>query len=301
VTWNEIVAGVFCRQYPEDDITITVVRGTRGLLLVDTGGSPTEAARIDADVKPLGEVGWVVNTHAHYDHTFGNQHFTAGRNSGVQVYGHHLLAAHLDEYERPRLAAWQAGTGSEPPRDWHDVIITPPTHVIRERSWLDLGDRAVELIPLNRGHTDGDLVIRVPARRKGSGDTWIVGDVMEEPGPPMYGSGCFPMQWPQTLATLLEEIGEHDLIVPGHGRPISRAFGISQLAVLESTAALMRQHYRAGQNVDQALAVPDEWAYSVPALRLAVQRGYQELELEGEPMTGSDTLSPCPRRSRASP
>lgn len=301
MTWNEIVTGVFSRQYPADDITVTVVRGKRGLLLVDTGGSPTEAARIDTDVTALGEVRWVVNTHAHYDHTFGNQHFTAGSNSGVRIYGHHLLVAHLDEYERPRLAAWRASNSSEPPRDWNDVIITPPTHLIRERSWLDLGDRTVELIPLDRGHTDGDLVIRVPARSEGSGDTWIVGDVMEEPGPPMYGSGCFPMRWPQTLATLLEEIGEPDVIVPGHGRPVSRAFGISQLAVLESTAALIRQHYRAGHDVDQALAVPDEWAYPVAALRLAVQRGYRELEDEGEPTTRSDTLCPCHRRSRASP
>jgi glyoxylase-like metal-dependent hydrolase (beta-lactamase superfamily II) len=300
VTWNEIVTGVFSRQYPEDDITVTVVRGTRGLLLVDTGSSPTEAARIDADLKQLGEVRWVVNTHAHYDHTFGNQHFTAGSNSGVQIYGHHLLAAHLDEYEGPRLAAWRAGSSSEPSRDWNDVVITPPTHPIRERSWLDLGDRTVELIPLNRGHTDGDLVIRVPAPSEGLGDTWIVGDVMEEPGPPMYGSGCFPMRWPQTLATLLEEIGEHDLIVPGHGRPVLRAFGNSQLAVLKATAALIRQHYRAGHDVDQALAVPDEWAYPVAALRLAVQRGYRELEDEGESTTRTDTLCPCHRRSRGS-
>jgi glyoxylase-like metal-dependent hydrolase (beta-lactamase superfamily II) len=279
VAWNEIAPDVFSRQYRQDDITVTVVRGKGGLLLVDTGGSPTQAARIDDDLKQLGEVRWVVNTHAHHDHTFGNQRFTAG---GVRIYGHPLLTAHLDEYERPRLAAWLADTSSEPPRDWDDLMITPPTHLIGERSWLDLGDRIVELIPLEPGHTDGDLVIRVPAGDAGSVGTWIVGDVMEEPGPPMFGSGCFPMRWPQTLATLLEEIGEQDVIVPGHGRPFSHAFGVSQLAVLESTASLILQHYRAGHDVDHALAVPEEWAYPVAALQLAVQNGYRELEDEGE-------------------
>lgn len=278
VTWNEIVPGVFCRRYPQDDTTITVVRGKHGLLLVDTGGSPAEAARIGADMQPLGEVRWIVNSHAHYDHTFGNQHFVAGSEEGVQIYGHHLLPAHLDEYERPRLAAWRAGTGSEPPREWRDVVVTPPSHLVTERCWVDLGDFSVELIPLERGHTDGDLVIRVPARSAGLGDDWIVGDVMEEPGPPMYGSGCFPMQWPHTLAALLAEIGDQDVIVPGHGRPIARAFGLAQLEVLEETAELIRRHYRAGHDVDQALAVAEEWAYPMAALELAVQRGYRELE-----------------------
>nr|WP_240898382.1 MBL fold metallo-hydrolase [Agromyces luteolus] len=276
VSWNEIVPDVFSRRYPQDDITVTVVRGTRGLLLVDTGSSPTDAALIDADVKQLGEVKWVVNTHAHYDHTFGNQHFAAASRA-VPIYGHHLLPAHLNDYERPRLAAWRAGTGSEPPRDWHDVIITPPTRLVHERSWLDLGDRRVELIPLDRGHTDSDLVIHVPAIDDSTG-AWIVGDVIEEPGPPMYGSGCFPMRWPRTLADVLDEIGEDDIIVPGHGRTVSRAFGVAQLAVLESTAALILEHYQAGHNVDQALADQDAWAQPAATLALAVQNGYRELD-----------------------
>jgi len=283
MTWNEIAPDVFSRQYPQDEITVTVVRGSRRLLLVDTGGSPALGARIDADVKQLGEVGWVVNTHAHYDHTFGNQYFAAGTGA-VPIFGHHLLPAHLDEYERPRLAAWRAGSGSEPPRDWSEVEITPPTHLIGERCWLDLGDRRVELVPLGAGHTDGDLVVRVPAG-EGSGDAWIVGDVMEEPGPPMYGSGCFPMRWPKTLAALLDEIGDDDVVIPGHGAPVSRGFGVAQLDVLRSTAALILQHYRDGHDVDEALAASDGWAYPAAALRLAVQNGYRELREDNESPT----------------
>lgn len=278
--WTEIVPGVFFRRYPQDDITVTVtvIRGTHGLLLVDTGGSPADAGRIDADMTLLGELIGVVNTHAHYDHTFGNQHFTAG-SRGIPIYGHHLLPAHLTEYEGPRLAAWRAGTSAEPPREWDDVVITPPTELVRARSWIDLGDRAVELIPLDPGHTDGDLVIRVPSRTEDSGDTWVVGDVMEEPGPPMYGSGCFPIRWPATLSALLAEIGEDDVIMPGHGRPVSRDFGLAQLAALTATADLIRWHHRAGHDVEQALRAPG-WAYPPAALELAVQRGYRELEDE---------------------
>jgi len=192
------------------------------------------------------------------------------------------MPAHLTAYEGPRLAAWREDTSSEPPRDWHDVVITPPTELIRERSWIDLGDCAVELIPLDPGHTDGDLVIRVPSRGGDSADTWVVGDVLEEPGPPMYGSGCFPMRWPSTISALLDEIGENDIVVPGHGRPISRRFGLAQLAVLQKTADLIRLHHSAGHDVQQALSVAEDWPYPPAALQLAVQRGYGELENDGD-------------------
>ncbi len=273
--------GVLFRRYPQDDITITVIRGTRGLLLVDTGSSPADAALIHSDLEPLGALLCVVNTHAHYDHTFGNQHFAAD-SLRVPIYGHHLLPAHLIEYEARRLAAWRADTSTEPDRDWRDVVITPPTALIRERTWIDLGDRSVELIPLEPGHTDGDLVLRVPALDDGSGDTWIVGDVMEEPGPPMYGSGCFPIRWPETLSRLLDEVGERDVILPGHGVPVSRDFGVAQLAVLAATADNIRRHHAAGHDIEQTLGVTEEWAYSPAALELAVRRGFEELDRERE-------------------
>jgi hypothetical protein len=63
----------------------------------------------------------------------------------------------------------------------------------------------------------------------------------------------------------------------------SRALsGSRNFAVLESTAAQIRQHYRADHDVDQALAVPDGWPYPVAGLRLAVRCGYRELEDEGD-------------------
>jgi glyoxylase-like metal-dependent hydrolase (beta-lactamase superfamily II) len=277
VEWTEVSAGVFVRPYPQDDLTITVIRGASGLLLVDTASSPTDAARIQSDAEQLGELVGIVNTHAHYDHTFGNQHFRAPA-AKLPIYGHHRVPAHLAAFEAPRLAAWRTDPGSEPPREWHDVVITPPTTLVHERTWIDLGDRDVELIPLDAGHTDGDVVIRVPARGAEASDTWIVGDVIEEPGPPMYGSGCFPIRWPATLSSLLDEVGDDDVIIPGHGRPVTRAFGRAQLAVLAATADVIRRHHDAGDDVARALRDPEDWAYPVAALELAVRRGYEELD-----------------------
>ena len=48
--------------------------------------------------------------------------------------------------------------------------------------------------PALPGHTDTDLVVHVP-----DADTWVVGDVIEASGSPMFGSGCYPLEFPGSL------------------------------------------------------------------------------------------------------
>jgi hypothetical protein len=41
-------------------------------------------------------------------------------------------------------------------------------------------------------------VVHVP-----DAETWVVGDVIEASGPPMFGSGCYPLEFPGSLRGLL--------------------------------------------------------------------------------------------------
>ena len=273
--WREVSDGVFLRSYQHLDINVCVVRGADGLLLVDSRASPAEAAEIETDLDELGGGGvrWLVNTHAHFDHTFGNQHFGPGSRLEVPIYGHHLLPAHLHDYERPRLAAWRDGSGDEPARDWEQVVITPPTPLVTARHSLRLGDRIVELVPLGRGHTDNDLVVHVR-----DANTWIVGDVVEASGPPMFGSGCFPLDLPMTLGGLLEEIGSADVIIPGHGPPVGREFVVTQVADLRAMEVRLRALHASGATVEQCLVAQDGWPFPVEGLALAVTRGFASLD-----------------------
>lgn len=268
---DEVADGVFILRYEAMDSNVCVVRGPGGLLVVDTRSSPAEAAEIESDLQQLGGLGvlGVVNTHAHFDHTFGNQHFAGEVGHGRPIFGHHLLPKHLDEYERPRLAAWRAGTGSEPARDWGEVVITPPTHLVSERQALDVGGRTVGLIPLGRGHTDTDLIVHVP-----DADVWIVGDVVEESGPPVYGSGCFPLDWADTLRDLLAEVGPRDVVVPGHGLPVTRDFAVAQAGQLATLAELARASFTTMATAEDALASDAPWPFPVDGLRLALERAF---------------------------
>ena len=63
--WNEIGDRVFVRRYPFLALTIGVVVGDDGVLVVDTRASHAEARELTDDLATLTDlpVRWVVNTH----------------------------------------------------------------------------------------------------------------------------------------------------------------------------------------------------------------------------------------------
>jgi glyoxylase-like metal-dependent hydrolase (beta-lactamase superfamily II) len=271
--WTERAEGIFVRSYEALEVNICVIRGDRELLVIDSRSSPTEGSELKADLHALAPAAIVglVNTHAHFDHTFGNQAFSAG--PGVPIYGHHRLPSHLAEYEAPRLMRWREGSSEEPTRDWHDVTITAPTVLIREDTTLLVGSRVVELIPQGAGHTDSDLVVHIP-----DVNVWVVGDVVEASGPPMFGSGCFPLEFPQSLGNLLDRMQPTDIVVPGHGPVVDRAFVSSQHLDLTRMALQLRAEHATGATIDEALAHQRGWPFPVENLRLAVTRAFNALD-----------------------
>jgi glyoxylase-like metal-dependent hydrolase (beta-lactamase superfamily II) len=275
--WREVADRVFVRAYDSLDINICVVRDGDALLVVDSRASVAEAAELEADLRAFAPalVVALVNTHAHFDHTFGNQQFGPESAMDVPIFGHHLLPAHLDQYERPRLAAWRAGTGNEPDRDWEPVRITPPTNLVNTNTPLQVGERTIELCPMGPGHTDNDLVVHVP-----DASTWIVGDVVEASGPPMYGSGCYPLGLPRQVESLLARIQDNDVIVPGHGPVVARSFVVSQLAQVTQLAEQAGQAHHADLTVEEALSDQSRWPFPADGLDLAIRRAYATLDRE---------------------
>lgn len=187
--WQEVGDGVFGRRYDPLDISIGAIIGTEGLTVVDTRGTPAEAQRLLRDIgSHFGlPVVAAINTHAHYDHTFGNQVFDL---HGIPIYGHWLIPRHHAQHEAQRLDAVQHDPLREPDKDWSGVSLTPPSVLVDSPSRLQLGRRAVTLLPIDPGHTDTDLAVHVP-----DAGVWFLGDVIEQSGPPMFGSGSYPLSW----------------------------------------------------------------------------------------------------------
>ncbi|MGA8209048.1 MAG: MBL fold metallo-hydrolase [Nocardioidaceae bacterium] len=255
------------------DLNVGVVGGERGLLVVDSHASAADARRVAGWLRALpGEVVGVVNTHEHFDHTFGNG--VLGRD--VAVYAHETAAARTVE-------AGEAARRSFDPDDphWADVqatTVVAATHTFSSVRVVDLGDRVVELLHLGRGHTGGDAVVRV-----GDAGVTFAGDLVEESGHgsvPGFGDDCYPLEWPATLDLLISLLGESDVVVPGHGTPVRRAFVEEQRECVGVVAETVRGLALRGVPVSQALGSAP-WPYPVELLGDAVRRGYAQLPRAG--------------------
>ncbi|TFD84987.1 MBL fold metallo-hydrolase [Cryobacterium lactosi] len=245
-SWLEVGRGVFQRRYDPMDVSVIVVVGPTGLTVVDTRNNPAEADELIQDIAVRFQlpIVAVVNTHAHYDHTFGNQSFAAL--PSAPIYGHHLIDRHYAEYEGPRLAVQQADPSREPDKRWADVVLTPPGVPVAAPFSVVAGGRTIELIPLDPGHTDTDLAVFIPDCR-----VWLLGDVVEESGPPMFGSGSYPLGWPAVLEGLLQMIQPGDIVVPGHGAVVHRDFVLRQRDSLQKVADTIRSCAAAGISLDE--------------------------------------------------
>lgn len=268
----EVGDRVWVAKYDWMDVNVTLVGGERGLLIVDTHASELAAREVVADVRRLGagEVVGIVNTHEHFDHTFGN--IVLREEYGeLPIHATEWAAEHtLSAGERIK-GVYEEAT-DDPHRD--EVLATrivPADHTFSSVGSLDLGDREVELIHPGRGHTAGDLVVRVP-----DADVLLAGDLVEQSGPPMYGGDCHPMDWPTSLDLVLQLLTGTSVVVPGHGTVVDRAFVEDQRAEIGVVAETIRDLAGRGVPLGEALAAA-EWPFPADGLDKAVRRGYEQL------------------------
>jgi len=263
-------------RYQYLDVNVGVVAGERGLLVVDTQVSEADARTVLADLHRLGrgDVVAVVNTHEHFDHTFGNAVFRE-EYAGVAIHAHETAAANVDAAGERAKRLYQDDPGDPHGPDVVASRIVVPDHTFSSVAVVDLGDRVVEVLHPGRGHTGGDAVVRV-----GDADVLFAGDLVEESavrnGVPGFGEDCYPMEWPASLDLVVGMLGERTVVVPGHGNPVDRDYVSEQRASIGVVAETIRDLASRGVPVSEALDAT-EWPYPEEELVHAVTRGYQHL------------------------
>lgn len=262
------------------DVNVSVVGGTLGLVVVDTHASARAARRVVDDVRSLGagEVVAVVNTHEHFDHTFGNGELRSAYGA-IPIHASEEAAARTVPAGE-RIQACYDQEPDDPHRtEVQETEIVPADHTFSSTRVLDLGDRLVELVHPGRGHTGGDVVVRVP-----DCDVVLAGDLVEESalrdGVPGFGADCYPLEWPATLDVVLGLSTPRTVVVPGHGAPVERGFVEEQRNSIAVVAETIRDLAGRGIPVEQALAAA-EWPYPREELGDAVRRGYAQLPAGG--------------------
>lgn len=216
-------------------MTIGLVWGSAGALLVDTGTTLTEAAAIDADVRLLTgrPVNHIVLTHKHFDHVLGSSLFT-----GARVHCAPEVAEHLSSATH-RLREDALRHGADPAEVDAAIAALRPAPAGGYDAVVDLGNRTAAIAHLGRGHTASDLVVVAPGTHRGERIVVFTGDLVEESADPAIDADSDVAAWPATLDRLLAVGGPDAIYVPGHGDVVDAGFVRRQRDWLARRAAAL--------------------------------------------------------------
>jgi cyclase len=206
-------------------------------IVIDSEITPAAARALVADLKAVTDkpVRYVIDSHYHYDHAFGNQVF----GPEVQVIGHEntrkrMLTNVMEQYtylgsvepvparvealrkrisdekdpQQKALLERQVANSLAYLEQVKEIKVTPPGVTFDRKMTLVRGGREIQLLYFGRGHTDTDVVVYLPKER-----IVCTGDLMESVI--SYMGDAYAEEWPATLDRLMAL--DFDTVMPGHG------------------------------------------------------------------------------------
>lgn len=191
-----------------DIANIGVVVGRDAVAVIDTGGSVRVGRDLLAAIRGITgrPVRYIINTHEHPDHVFGNAAF----GSGVTFVGHRNLPAELAKRGEFYLRSFRDALG---PDAIAQVRIIPPTLLVDNELTLDLGGRRLKLNGWSpAAHTNCDLTVLDEAT-----GVLFAGDLVFLRHIPVVDGSL--TGWLSILPRLAKIPAR--LVLPGHGRMIA--------------------------------------------------------------------------------
>lgn len=252
---------------------IGFIVGDDCVAIIDSGGSPQQGLALRKAVKNATSkpVCYVINTHVHPDHIYGNRAF---KEKGVRFVGHYKLA---------RAMATRAPHYLSRADEVLDIRVSPdniipPDLQVKQTMSLNLGNRELVLTAHPSAHTDNDLSVY----DKNTDTLWLADLLFLEHIPVIDGS---IRGWLKELQRL--EKNHYKLVIPGHGRLV-KDWPVSlqpQKAYLEQLASEIKVMIKQGKTLEYAiehvgLSAKNNWQLFEQFHRKNVTIAFAELEWE---------------------
>jgi quinoprotein relay system zinc metallohydrolase 2 len=252
---------------------IGFIVGERCVAVIDTGGNPDQGRALFHAIRHTTPkpICYVINTHVHPDHIYGNGVF---KGDGVKFVGHHHLGRAMAARGPFYLAKAKELLGI----DLTAGDIIAPDIAVENELDIDLGGRILKLTAHQPAHTDNDLSIYDPLT-----DTlWLADLLFLEHLPVIDGS---LKGWLAEIEQL--ERRTYKVVIPGHG-PIVTDWPQSlqpEKRYLQSLLTGIRTWIKNGGFLEQALEslsydAKAEWKLFDEFHRKNVSTAFAELEWE---------------------
>jgi quinoprotein relay system zinc metallohydrolase 2 len=210
---TEIASGIFVHQgryelqSPEnrgDMANASFVVGTDAVAVIDTLGSAVAGHELRIAVRAVTNkpIRYVINTHMHPDHVFGNVAF---KQDSPEFVANRKLELGLRSRSERYLMINEKMLG---PEAFKGIEIVLPTVAVDDKLTLDLGGRALLLETLPTAHTDNDLIITDSAT-----NTMFLGDLLFSGHVPTLDGSI------EGWLAVIDDLKERKVarVVPGHG------------------------------------------------------------------------------------
>ncbi len=194
-----------------------VVIGKEGIAVIDTLMSAKEAQRFLKDIRAVSDkpVKFVVNTHYHSDHTFGNAEFAR---LGATIIGQEKDKEMAEKYNPASLKNLrQRGFTAA---DIEGTALAYPALSFSDRMEIDLGDQKIQLIYPGSSHSVDSILVYLPDQK-----VLFTGDILFTNYHAYMADGDLK-GWLKALDYILTL--DVETIIPGHG-PISSKKDIREM------------------------------------------------------------------------
>ena len=226
---------------------VAVSIGTDGVLIVDDQ-FPEMVPKIRAAIEALGgetgaggEIDYVINTHWHFDHAHGNLALGPG---GTRILAH---ANARDDMARGGLINLVIAKYRQEPYPEEALPTITYTGAMR----LHFNGERIDLIHAGPAHTTGDTAVIFRGQ-----NAVHFGDVFVTTGYPFVDvdSGGDIDGMIAFCRTVLDELPEDAVVIPGHGRITDRAAVEAYVAMLETVRSRVADLIDEGKTRDEVIA-----------------------------------------------